>query len=84
MAFVDAYSTKTGKKLPNPVPEHYLDHPVLGRDLSRLPSRKAGQDETADDTDLVIVDGLDRDRSTELPEFITTTETPAAGDQEEE
>lgn len=41
MAFVAAYSKKTGKKLPYLVPEHHLDHPVLGRSLSRLPSAKA-------------------------------------------
>lgn len=38
MALVDAYDTKTGKKLPYLVPEEHIDHPVLGKRLSRLPS----------------------------------------------
>lgn len=84
MAFVDAYNTRTGKKLPYLVPEHHFDHPILGRNISRLPSQKAGQDETGDDTGPVFVDGLDRDASTEVPDFITITETPAAGDQDKE
>lgn len=33
--FVTAYSTVTGK--PQRVPEHYLDHPVLGRNLTLTP-----------------------------------------------
>lgn len=80
--FVDAYSTRTGRKLPKPVPEHYFDHPILGRNLSRLPSRKAGQTETDDDT-TVLVDGLGSDTSIEVPELTTITETPAAGDDKE-
>ena len=81
--FVDVYSTKTGRKLPKPVPEHYLEHERLGRNLSTLPSRRAGQDEPDGDTDLVTVDGLDQDTSTEVPDLITITETPAAGDEKE-
>lgn len=41
MALVDAYNTKTGAKLPYLVPEDHIDHPVLGANLSRLPSQKA-------------------------------------------
>lgn len=81
--FVDVYSTRTGRKLPKPVPEHWLEHEVLGRHLSTLPSRKAGQDETTDGTDLVTVDGLGEDTSTEVPDLSTITETPAAGEEEE-
>lgn len=39
--FVAAYDTQTGQKLPHLVPEHHIDHPVLGKRLSRLPSAKA-------------------------------------------
>ena len=39
--FVAAYDTETGKKLDYLVPEHHIDHPVLGARLSRLPSDKA-------------------------------------------
>lgn len=47
MAFVDAYSKKTGKK--HVVPEHFLDHRVLGKDLARTPrSAAAGQATPAD------------------------------------
>lgn len=41
MALIDAYDTRTGEKLPQLVPEHWIDHPVLGVHLSRLPSQKA-------------------------------------------
>lgn len=40
-AFVEVYSTRTGRKLPAPVPRHYLDHPVLGRNLSLTPRQGA-------------------------------------------
>jgi len=33
--FTDAYDTRTGEK--RLVPTHYLDHPVLGKGLSRTP-----------------------------------------------
>ncbi|GAB6937076.1 hypothetical protein ACQP60_18950 [Isoptericola variabilis] len=39
--FVPAYDTRTGKKLPHFVPEHHIDHPVIGRFLSRTPRAKA-------------------------------------------
>lgn len=39
--FVYAYDTRTGEKIPNPVPEHYIGHPVLGRNLSLTPTEKA-------------------------------------------
>lgn len=41
MSLVDAYDKKTRAKLPYLVPEHYIDHPLLGVNLSRLPSQKA-------------------------------------------
>lgn len=44
MAFVDAYDSETGEKLPYSVPERHIDHPVLGVRLSRLPSAKARKD----------------------------------------
>ena len=43
MAFVYAYSKRTGKKLANQVPEEWLDHPVLGKGLSRTPRQKAAE-----------------------------------------
>lgn len=39
MSFVEAYSTVTGRK--QRVPEHFIGHPVLGRNLSLTPSAKA-------------------------------------------
>lgn len=39
--FVDAYDTRTGRKLPHLVPEARLDHPVWGRYLARTPRSKA-------------------------------------------
>lgn len=47
MTFVSAYSTRTGKKLPAPVPERWLDHPVLGEHLSKTPRRRAREAATA-------------------------------------
>ena len=38
MSLVDVYDTKTGKKLPYQQPAHIVDHPVLGKRLSRIPS----------------------------------------------
>ena len=69
MAFVAAYSKKTGKKLPYLVPEHHLDHPVLGRNLSRLPSAKKK---------------ASRKKAAEQADPVTTTEAPAAGDDKKE
>ena len=48
MALVDAYDTKTGKKLPYQVPEHHIDHPVLGRRLSKTPSQRAQEEPRPD------------------------------------
>lgn len=39
--FVAAYDKRTGEKLPHPVPEHWLTHPVLGANLSKTPRQKA-------------------------------------------
>lgn len=52
MGFVEAYDTETGKKLAYPVPEHYIDHPLLGRRLRRTPSSVV-----IDDVEVTIPDG---------------------------
>lgn len=39
--FLTAYNTTTGEKLSNPVPEHWFDHPVLGKNISRTPRARA-------------------------------------------
>lgn len=36
--FVTAYSKSTGKKVR--VPEHFIGHPVLGKDLQKTPSQR--------------------------------------------
>ena len=69
MAFVAAYSKKTGKKLPYLVPEHHLDHPVLGRNLSRLPSAKKK---------------ASRKKAATKADPVHSTETPASGDNQKE
>lgn len=46
MAFVAAYDKRTGVK--HSVPEHWLDHPVLGQNLRKTPKTRAA--ETKDDT----------------------------------
>lgn len=75
MAFIEAYNTETGKKLPYLVPEHHIDHPLLGANLSRLPSHTAGQKKP----DPVTVTTVTEPASTTTP----TTKTPAAGDKKE-
>ena len=40
--FVKAYSSKTGRRLPD-VPEHFLGHPVLGKNIRRSPKSAAEQ-----------------------------------------
>lgn len=47
MAFVYAYDTRTGEKLAHQVPEHWLDHPTLGKNLSRTPRQKAADRKAA-------------------------------------
>lgn len=41
MALIDAYDKRTGRKLPQRVPEHFIGHPVLGEHLSKTPRQKA-------------------------------------------
>lgn len=41
MTFVRAYDSRTGQKLEHLVPERHIDHPVLGKHLSRTPRSKA-------------------------------------------
>ena len=52
MGFVDAYDTETGLKLPYPVPEHHIDHPILGQRLRRTPSTVV-----VDEVEVQIPDG---------------------------
>lgn len=39
--FLPAYNRRTGRKLPNFVPEHWFDHPVLGQHVRRTPRNAA-------------------------------------------
>ena len=41
MALVTAYDTRTGRKLPQQVPESWIGHPRLGAHLSKTPRQKA-------------------------------------------
>lgn len=43
MALIDAYDTRTGKKVPHRVPEHFVGHPALGPHLSKTPRQKAAE-----------------------------------------
>ena len=43
MAFVAAFDKSTGRK--HSVPEHYLGHPVLGRNLSKTPRTQKAERE---------------------------------------
>lgn len=70
MALVDAYNTKTGDKLPYLVPEDHIDHPVLGANLSRLPSQRAQEKPKPPKAD--------------APKTREPIEPPASGDQTKE
>lgn len=43
--FVTAYSKNTGRKVR--VPAHFLDHPVLGKDLRKTPSQRKREEPVA-------------------------------------
>ncbi|EFQ82703.1 hypothetical protein HMPREF0063_11912 [Aeromicrobium marinum DSM 15272] len=80
MAFVDAYDTKTGKKLPYLVPEHHIDHPVLGKRIARIPSKNKTVTEPAQPAEgAQITEPKRPGRGTSRT---TNTDTPAAGDKE--
>lgn len=73
--FVEVYDKATGKKLPHPVPERLVNHPVWGRNYSLTPREKART-------------RANRRRSTDpapeaQAEQASTTETPAVGDDNE-
>lgn len=76
MAFVAAYDTETGKKLPYLVPERHIDHPVLGARLSRLPSRKKARKTDAPPATLATESS---DNPVDIP-----TNAPAVGDNKKE
>ena len=40
---VPVWDTRTGKKLPNPVPAHWVGHSKLGPHLSKTPRQKAAE-----------------------------------------
>jgi len=68
--FVEVYDKATGKKLPHPVPEHLVEHPIWGRNLTLTPREKARPRATR------------RRKRSPAPET-TTTEAPAVGDDNE-
>lgn len=43
---IDAYDTRTGQKLPHRVNDAAVDHPVIGKHLSRTPRQKAADKKT--------------------------------------
>lgn len=49
MAMVPAYDRRTGRKLPHYVPEHWFDHPVLGKHVRRTPRNAAANQKKAED-----------------------------------
>jgi len=48
MAMVPAYDSRTGRKMPHHVPEHWFDHPVLGKHVRRTPRNAAANKKKAD------------------------------------
>lgn len=41
--FLPAYDPRTGRKLPHYVPEHWFDHPVIGKTVRRTPKSAAAK-----------------------------------------
>lgn len=74
MALVRAYDTRTGRKLEHPVPEEWIDHPRIGRYLSKTPRQKAAERKK----------NTRSTRSRFTTPYPLITEAPAAGDTEKE
>ncbi|WP_159622674.1 hypothetical protein [Ruania rhizosphaerae] len=53
--FVDAYDTRTGKKLQHRVPEYFIGHRKFGRHLSKTPRQKAQEPKPQTGTDAAKV-----------------------------
>lgn len=49
MALKDAYRKDTGEKVR--IPEHWFDHPTLGKPFSKTPSQKARDSKTPTTTE---------------------------------
>lgn len=47
MALIPAYDKTTGKKLEHYVPEHWIGHPRLGKNLAKTPRHKAAENPPA-------------------------------------
>ncbi len=69
MALVNAADKKSGDILPYLVPEHWIDHPVLGKNIKKLPSDKAAK-------------ATKKPAVGSSHPVNPTTDTPAAGDHE--
>lgn len=76
--FLTAYNTTTGEKLSNPVPEHWFDHPVLGKNISRTPRSWAAAAKKATVKPAAEAPQTRTDSRTE------PTTAPASGDDEKE
>lgn len=44
--FLPAYDPRTGRKLPHYVPEHWFNHPVIGKTVRRTPKSAAAKKNT--------------------------------------
>lgn len=64
MAFVAAYDKRTGAK--HSVPEHWLDHPILGQNLRKTPKTRAAA-ETKDDNPTTAPSGDDKKENHNAP-----------------
>ncbi len=76
--FVEAYDTRTGRKLPGLVPRSRLSHPVWGRHLSATPS--AARRQTPQ------ISPVPAAETPVIPVIrpVDTTNAPLAGDDEKE
>ena len=66
MAFAEVYAKSTGRKMR--VPEHWLEHPVLGQNIRKTPLSEKQQ----------------RQADARIAKAEATTEAPAAGDDTKE
>lgn len=75
--FVDAYRVDNSQK--QTIPEHWLDHPVLGKNFTRTPRSRAAAAKKATAKPAAETPQTRTDSRTE-----TTTTAPASGDNEKE
>lgn len=86
MTLIAAYDTRTGEKLQQLVPAHWIGHPVLGEGLAKTPRQKAAEKAAAKPAAPSRSNSSRRSTASGSTASApaTTTQTPAAGDTSKE